>query len=167
MTYLSSLVETGQIKPCVNMMLEHGHASAYYPRCTKDWASRVEASNVPTDMTAYSAPSSYYWPSCPENCPYFTESDDFAMTASRDQYDISSDIEPEEMPSPDAEPVANPPIVELEPPSKVTIPWLFRHVPVPLWLSAVSIIGGALIAAFLLGIRASQWEFIKQIFGLK
>ena len=41
---------------------------------------------------------------------------------------------------------------ELEPPKEVTIPWLLKHVPVKLWLTA----GGLLIAVFIAGIKAGR-----------
>jgi hypothetical protein len=86
-TYLGELAKAGQIKKCTHLMLEHGHANAYYPRCEKKWASRVSANNVPTDITAYNGPSSYSWPKCPEDCPHFIESENFISSVSRDQYD--------------------------------------------------------------------------------
>lgn len=85
-TYLSDLAESGQVRPCMRLRLERGHASAFYPRCTEDWASRQPAHNVTTDVTAYSAPSSYSWPICPKDCPRFSQSPDFINTVSRDQY---------------------------------------------------------------------------------
>lgn len=84
--YLAGLARTGQIKECIHLYLEYGHANAYYPRCEKNWASRVPANNVVTDITAYRAPSSYSWPKCPDDCPYFEKSVSFTHTASRDQY---------------------------------------------------------------------------------
>ena len=86
-SYLQTLVDAGQIKPCSQISLEYGHAQAYYPRCGKDWASRINANNVTTDITAYSAPSCYYWLKCPENCPHFKHSENFQLSASKDQYD--------------------------------------------------------------------------------
>lgn len=50
---------------------------------------------------------------------------------------------------------------ELVVPEKVTLVWLVRHVPVTLWLLA----GGLLFAAFTLGIKASTWNFVKEILG--
>ena len=47
-------------------------------------------------------------------------------------------------------------------PEKITLAWLFSHVPIKFWLFS----GGVIISAFLFGIKASQWIFIKEIFGL-
>ena len=47
-------------------------------------------------------------------------------------------------------------------PEKVTLAWLFRHVSISFWLYS----GGLIISAFYFGIEASQWGFIKDIFGL-
>ncbi len=51
---------------------------------------------------------------------------------------------------------------ELAAPEKVTLIWLVHHVPVKLWLLA----GGILFATFTLGIKASTWAFVKEIFSL-
>ena len=50
---------------------------------------------------------------------------------------------------------------ELAPPEKVTLLWLVRHVPVSLWLIA----GGLLLAAFTLGMKASTWPLLRELFG--
>ena len=142
------------------MMLEHGHLSAFYPRCTKDYASRVGASNVTTDITAYSAPSSYAWPKCPEDCPFFVVSENFTITASQDQYEHMTEGEIEQS---GAHTVGESNKASLEPPAKVTVPWLLKHVSASLWISAL----GVLLAAFLLGVNASRLSFVKELFGLE
>jgi len=86
-SHLSQLADSGQIKKCKHLMLEYGHAKAYYPRCAKDWASREPARNVPLDRTAYSGPSSYFWPKCPTECPHFERAENFLVSVSRDQFD--------------------------------------------------------------------------------
>lgn len=48
---------------------------------------------------------------------------------------------------------------ELPVPEKVTLVWLFQHVPVTLWLLA----GSVLLATFALGIKASKWAFVIEI----
>ncbi|HCN19203.1 MAG: hypothetical protein A3C38_05215 [Planctomycetes bacterium RIFCSPHIGHO2_02_FULL_50_42] len=78
--YLKFLQEHGQIRPCTKLKLEKGHFNAFYPRCVEDWASRSHATNVYIDCTAYSGPSSYFWPVCPENCPGFVETKELATT---------------------------------------------------------------------------------------
>lgn len=78
--YLKFLLENGQVKQCVKLKLEKGSFDAYYPRCIEDWASRNSATNVSIDCTAYTGPSSYFWPVCPENCPGFVETKELANT---------------------------------------------------------------------------------------
>ena len=85
-SYLNQLLNKNQIKPCLHLMLEHGHANAFYPHCTKKWASWESASNVQTDTTAYRGPSSYSWPRCPHDCPHFEKIENFTLSVSRDQY---------------------------------------------------------------------------------
>ena len=50
---------------------------------------------------------------------------------------------------------------ELDIPQQVTIPWLLKHVPVSLWLTA----GGFLVAAFLGGIKVAGLPFVQGILG--
>jgi len=71
------LLKKGQIKECNNLKIEEDYLNAFYPECTKQYASRIPASNVHTDMSAGSAPSSYFWPKCPIDCPYYSKSEDF------------------------------------------------------------------------------------------
>lgn len=52
---------------------------------------------------------------------------------------------------------------ELSPPEKVTIPWLFKHVPIPLMVAAA----GLLIAFFVAGIKLSDISLVRESFGLK
>lgn len=156
-SHLEGLVHAGQIRPCKSIYLEHGHVGAYYPRCKKDWAQRVPARNVFTDVTAYSGPSSYSWPKCPDNCPHFEESENFLLSASKDQYDRGAEalvglpVQEDESSS------------ELEMPNKITIPWLVKHVEVSHWIAVVILVG----TIFVLGVQASRLSFIKEIFGLE
>jgi hypothetical protein len=53
-------------------------------------------------------------------------------------------------------------LAELEPPKVVTIPWLLKHVPAMLWITA----GGLLVAAFVAGIRVGQVPVVQEIFGV-
>lgn len=50
---------------------------------------------------------------------------------------------------------------ELDVPQRVTIPWLLKHVPVSLWLTA----GGLLITALFLGIKIASLPFVREILG--
>ena len=52
---------------------------------------------------------------------------------------------------------------ELKPTEKVTIPWLIKHVSIPLWAGAISL----LIAVFVAGIKASDISLVREMFGLK
>jgi len=49
---------------------------------------------------------------------------------------------------------------ELCPPEEVTIPWLLKHVPVRLWLAALSL----LLAAFLAGVGSTRISIVGEIF---
>lgn len=161
--YLMHLVDQKQIRPCINMGLEYGHASAYYPRCSKEWASRKNAHNVATDITAYSGPSSYWWPVCPPDCLYFSLSDNFQLTASRDQFDegiLSINENSEESKRLETgnqekrEPLVHP--------EKVTLYWLIKNVDWRFWITCATIIG----ATFCAGIQSSRLSFVREIFGL-
>ncbi len=54
------------------------------------------------------------------------------------------------------------PAKDLELPQKVTFSWLFKHVPVGLWLAAAAL----LLGAFAAGVRSSELSFIREIFAL-
>ena len=43
---------------------------------------------------------------------------------------------------------------------KITVPWLLRHVPINIWLGAA----GFILAVFVIGIRASKIDWIRQLF---
>lgn len=82
--YLLTLIDKGTLKPCMYMKVFKGHASAYYPECYKDWVSRIDATNVYTDVTAYNGHSSYHWPECPDDCPHFIDSENFFESVEED-----------------------------------------------------------------------------------
>lgn len=164
--HLSTLVDGGQILPCKHISLEFGHAQAYYPRCDKEWASRVSANNVPIDITAYSGPSCYHWPKCPKDCPHFEPSENFQLTASRDQFDSgipSVNTDSEESKPIVTEPPEGPPMQELIPPPKVTIGWLVTHVDWKHWVAAV----GILATVFVGGIQSTKLTLVQELFGIK
>ena len=50
----------------------------------------------------------------------------------------------------------------LKEPAKVTLPWLFHHVPAKYWISFLSL----LLASFLIGIQASKLSLVQEIFNL-
>jgi hypothetical protein len=50
----------------------------------------------------------------------------------------------------------------LEPPDKVTIPWLLKHVPVMLWVAFL----GLLLASYSLGVKTSHISLIRDLYGL-
>jgi hypothetical protein len=79
-SYLNGLIQKGSVKKCSKLRLEVGYLNAYYPRCISGFASREEAHNVKTSSKGDSAPRHYAWPVCPEVCPFFGETVDFAST---------------------------------------------------------------------------------------
>jgi len=78
------LLKKGQIKECKNLKIEEEYLNAFYPECTKQYASRIPANNVHTDPSAGGAPSSYFWPKCPIDCPYYLKSKDFVHSLNFD-----------------------------------------------------------------------------------
>jgi hypothetical protein len=165
--HLSTLVDEGQILPCKHISLEYGHAEAYYPRCNKKWASRVSAKNVPIDITAYNGPSSYHWPQCPQDCPHFQRSEDFQLTASRDQFDagipsVNTDSE-ESKPISVESTIEQPVLEELQPPTKVTIGWLVTHVDWKHWVAAIVL----LVSVFVAGAQSTKLTVVQEVFGIK
>ncbi|MDV2077794.1 hypothetical protein [Marinobacter xestospongiae] len=51
---------------------------------------------------------------------------------------------------------------QLDVPEKVTLAWLAHNVPIKLWFFG----GGLLLAAFSLGLKASTWNFVREILGM-
>ncbi len=90
-----ALVESGTVKGCAHLKVLKGHRGAYYVKCLEDWASWVQANNVDLDPTGYSAPSSYFWPQCPVNCPKYKQAEDLALelvvgdSQRREKYGVS------------------------------------------------------------------------------
>jgi hypothetical protein len=80
-SYLNDLTQKGSVKKCSKLKLEKGFLNAYYPRCMGNHASREEAHNVKTSSKGDSAPRQYAWPVCPEVCPFFEETTDFASSS--------------------------------------------------------------------------------------
>jgi hypothetical protein len=74
------LLKEGKIKECKNLKIKEGHLHTFHTKCTKQYASRIPASNVHIDRSAGSAPSGYSWPICPKNCPYYLKSEDFVRS---------------------------------------------------------------------------------------
>ncbi len=68
--YLQKLISDGIAKDCSHLVIKKGPFNEFFAKCNIDWASNDEAYNVDTDCTAYSAPSSYTWPRCPQDCPH-------------------------------------------------------------------------------------------------
>ena len=157
--HLQELIETGQVKSCRHLVVQQGHADAYYPRCKKDWASREPADNVALDVTAYHGPSSYFWPKCPEGCPKFDESLMFVDTASGEKLGNPLLGAPEDKPA-----VKKKKRKELEMPLVVTLPWLAKHVSARQWFGAVLTALAILVTIFVFGLKASQWSFVQEMF---
>jgi hypothetical protein len=87
--YLNKLLKEGKVKDCQFLIIEEGYLNAFYPKCTKNYAKRVRAINVKTDITAGSGPSSYFWPECPNNCPFYLKSNNFTMTLNKEIKNIN------------------------------------------------------------------------------
>jgi len=88
--YLKILLKKDQIKDCQHLKIEEGYLHAFYTECTKQYASRISADNVHTDPSAGGAPSSYSWPKCPKNCPYYTKSEVFIQSLNSEIEEISN-----------------------------------------------------------------------------
>jgi hypothetical protein len=87
--YLNKLLEEGKVKDCQFLIIEEGYLNAFYPKCIKKYSKRVRAINVKTDITADSGPSSYFWPECPTNCPFYLKSNNFTMTLNKEIKNIN------------------------------------------------------------------------------
>ncbi len=85
----------------------------------------------------------------------------FVETATREKLGNPSLGAPEDKPA-----VKKKKPKELEMPSVVTLPWLVKHVSAKQWFGAAAVVLGALIAVFMFGIKASQWSFVQEMFGL-
>ncbi len=83
------LLKKGQIKECKNLKIEEEYLNAFYPECTKQYASRIPANNVHTDPSAGGAPSSYFWPKCPKDCLYYLKSKDFIRSLNSEVEEIN------------------------------------------------------------------------------
>jgi len=88
--YLKILLKKDQIKNCEHLKIEERYLHTFHPECTKQYASRIPASNVHIDRSAGSAPSSYSWPICPKNCPYYSKSEGFIRSLNCDVEEISN-----------------------------------------------------------------------------
>jgi len=164
--YVGDLARAGQVKACEHLKIIEAYANTWRPICDLDWASRVPANNVELDVTGYNGPSGYDWPACPADCPHLKPVGDL-MTSMVTKTRRPSNPQPQGDPiSPDQAAgagVSRPPATELPPPENVTLPWLVRHVPVRLWLTAV----GLLAATFVAGVQASRLPIVRQLFGLE
>lgn len=83
------LLKKGLIKECNNLKIEEGYLHVFYPKCIKKYASRIPASNVHTDSSAGGAPSSYFWPKCPKDCPCYLKSEDFNRSLNSEAEEIN------------------------------------------------------------------------------
>lgn len=88
--YLQFLLKNGQIKDCECLKIEEGYLHAFYPKCTKDFTTRIPANNVDIDRSAGNAPSSYFWPKCSKDCPYYLKSKDFIRSLNSEVEEISN-----------------------------------------------------------------------------
>jgi len=72
-----------------HLKIEEGYLNAFYPECKKQYASRISADNVHIDRSAGGAPSSYHWPICPKECPYYSKSEDFIHSLNSEVEEIN------------------------------------------------------------------------------
>jgi len=89
--YLKILLKNDQIKDCQHLKIEEGYLHTFKTECTKQYASRISAANVHTDPSAGGAPSSYHWPICPKDCPYYSKSEDFNHSLNIEIEEINKD----------------------------------------------------------------------------
>ena len=52
---------------------------------------------------------------------------------------------------------------EIEVPAKVTLSWLFKHVPIHLWAAALALI----LASYSFGVTSSSYGFVQELYGIK
>ncbi len=88
--YLKILLEKDQIKDCQHLKINEDYLHAFYTECTRQYASRISAGNVHTDPSAGGAPSSYFWPKCPKDCPYYSKSEVFIHSLNSEVEEISN-----------------------------------------------------------------------------
>ncbi|GAI18119.1 unnamed protein product [marine sediment metagenome] len=88
--YLKVLLKKDQIKDCQHLKIDEGYLHTFKTECMKQYASRIPADNVHTDPSAGGAPSSYFWPKCPKDCPYYLKSEDFYHSLNSEVEEISN-----------------------------------------------------------------------------
>lgn len=167
--HLVGLAKQGQIKECQHMRLDSGRW--YEAKCEKDFADRIDATNVSLDRTGYGGPSSWWWPRCPKDCPFFTPVKDkpFLVSVSRDQYTEKEERnilrQVSDKVSPEVADMAPPELVHPSPlkhPERMTVPWLWHNASPSFWWTAI----GALAAMFVLGVTSTRLSFVREFFGL-
>jgi len=84
------LLKEDKIKECKHLKIKEDYLHTFHTKCTKQYASRIPASNVHIDRSAGSAPSGYSWPICPKNCPYYLKSEDFTHSLNSEVEEISN-----------------------------------------------------------------------------
>ena len=89
--YLKILLKKGDIKDCQHLKIEKDeYFHAFSAKCKLQWARRIPAYNVHTDPSAGGAPSSYFWPKCPKDCPNYSKSEDFIHSLNSEVEEISN-----------------------------------------------------------------------------
>jgi len=88
--YLKVLLKKDQIKDCQHLKIDEGYLHTFKTECMKQYVSRIPADNVHTDPSAGGAPSSYFWPKCPKDCPYYLKSEDFYHSLNSEVEEISN-----------------------------------------------------------------------------
>ena len=166
--FLVRWAKAGQVKECMNLRLERWPSGNHIAVCTEEWASQVPAENTDTDVTGYHVPSGYTWPKCPENCPHFKKSDNFLLTASRDQHDKQQQQSKEVLTSRRLEGSQVKRVGSAVTfPETVTLEWLWKNVPAKLWGTALTMLIAALVAAVYFGIQLTKIKDVREYFGIE
>lgn len=146
--FLERWLAAGSIKPCQNIRLERTHAGYFKTVCTEDCASRVPAPNI--DYVNWDGVRmTYMWPKCPSKCQRFMQSDDFASSAIRDQYEDQQQKRQQQAPKVFVEPL------RLKEP--MTWPWVKENLPLRYWVIGISALVTTAVTSFGVGFGAGHW----------
>lgn len=146
-TFLNELAQKGQIKECKNLKVEKGSHRAFFSKCIKEWTSWEQSNNTYTDCTGYRAPSSYSWPKCPNDCPYFIKTKNFITSLNNEIKFNEKEISENQIKK------------ELKYPTRITLRWLYDNVPIYYWF----IFALFLFAVFKAGMIFEEIESLNQI----
>jgi hypothetical protein len=144
---LIRLEKDGQVKSCQHLHLDND-GSYFKVVCDKAWARFENTDDVEGLWYGYATRAvTYQWPRCPDDCPEYAQSPDFKRSVSRDQYEAARNRQAaRRLEAPATAPVVAT-TIKVAPPAKVSLRWLWDHVPAHWWLYA----GLALVVAFFVG----------------